>query len=363
MKLIVQPDDGVGPVIKGIDGAKKSIEIAIFRLDHSEIKRALERAVARGVSVQALIASTNRGGEKDLRKLEMDLLPSGIEVARTANDLVRYHYKFMIIDRQILYMLTFNYTYLDIGSRSFGIISENPELVREAVELFRADVKRQSYSPQVANFVVSPINARHELSHFIDGSAKELLIYDPEISDRSIIRMLRDRTKAGVKIRIIGRVSKAATKVGTRGLIRMRFHTRTVIRDGRAAFVGSQSLRELELDKRRELGLIIHDHDVVHSLVKVFESDWATLLPAKAGEEETVPASVAVKKVSKTVVRDLPLEPLVARALENALRDMPEVQLAGNRFANNLEDAVREAVEDAVSAIVKEAAEARARAS
>lgn len=362
MNLIVQPEDGVAPLIKGIDSAKKSIEIAIFRLDHTEIKRALERAVARGISVQALIASTNRGGEKDLRKLEMDLLPAGIEVARTADDLVRYHYKFMIVDRRLLYMLAFNYTYLDVGSRSFGIITENPELVREAVELFRADIKRQTYSPHVENFVVSPINARQEISRFIQAAEKELLIYDPEVSDRRIIQSLRDRTRKGVEIRIIGRVSKAATKVGTRGLIRMRFHTRTIIRDGRAAFVGSQSLRELELDKRRELGLIIHDHDVVHSMVKIFERDWATLLPAKRGEEETAPANVASKKVAKAVVRDLPLEPLVARALENALRKLPEAHLAGNKLEHSLEDAVRAAVEDAVSAMVKEAAETGARA-
>lgn len=33
VKLILQPDDGVSPLIKAIDGATKSIEIAIFRFD------------------------------------------------------------------------------------------------------------------------------------------------------------------------------------------------------------------------------------------------------------------------------------------------------------------------------------------
>ena len=83
VKLILQPDDGVAPLIKAIDSAKKKIEIAIFRFDRTDIKRALERAVARGVSVHALIANTNRGEEKELRKLEMDFLPAGIEVSRT----------------------------------------------------------------------------------------------------------------------------------------------------------------------------------------------------------------------------------------------------------------------------------------
>jgi hypothetical protein len=38
--------------------------IAILRFDHADIKRALEKAVARSVSVRALIANSNRGDEK-----------------------------------------------------------------------------------------------------------------------------------------------------------------------------------------------------------------------------------------------------------------------------------------------------------
>ena len=41
MKLLIQPGDGVVPIIKGINSAKKSVEIAIFRFDRSEIETAL----------------------------------------------------------------------------------------------------------------------------------------------------------------------------------------------------------------------------------------------------------------------------------------------------------------------------------
>jgi len=362
VKLILQPDDGVTPLIKAIDGATKKIEIAIFRFDRTDIQRALERAVARGVSVHALIANTNRAGEKELRNLEMDLLPAGIEVSRTPDDLLRYHYKFMIVDRQILYVLTFNYTHLDIGSRSFGLITRNPDLVREAERLFQSDLKRQSYTPGVKSFLVSPVNARQELSHFIEGAGQELLIYDPEISDPQMIRLLRGRAKAGVEVRIIGRVSKSSKKIGPSGLMRMRFHTRTIIRDRDAAFIGSQSLREAELDRRRELGLIVHERDIVHSLRHTFESDWATLRPqVEEAEEMKVPATSAVKRLAKVAVRDLPLEPVVQRALRQALRDMPGAEFASNKFEHKLEDAVRAAVEETVSHIVRETVEAEGR--
>ena len=161
MRLLIQPESGVAPLIKEIDSAKKTIEIAIFRFDHVEIQRALERAVDRGVSVHALIANTNHGEEKNLRKLEMDLLPTGIEVSRTADDLLRHHYKFMIVDRRVLYILTFNYTHLDMEhSRSFGLIIDDPEAVEEAGRLFYADVRRQSYKPELKSFVVTVLGMR-----------------------------------------------------------------------------------------------------------------------------------------------------------------------------------------------------------
>src|SRR5437660_10957511 len=104
MKLIVQPDSGIAPLLTAIKQAKKSIDVLIFRLDRGEIARALAAAVVRGVRVRALTAHTNRGGTKSLRRLEMELLEAGITVSRTADDLVRYHGKMVIVDHKILHV-------------------------------------------------------------------------------------------------------------------------------------------------------------------------------------------------------------------------------------------------------------------
>src|SRR6185295_12974710 len=139
MKLIVQPDAGVAPIITAIKQARKWVDILIFRLDRPEIARALGEAVARGVRVRALTAHTNRGGTKSLRKLEMQLLEAGVTVSRTAADLVRYHGKMMILDAKFVHVYGFNFTGLDIAkSRSFGVITRNEKIVKEAMKLFEA---------------------------------------------------------------------------------------------------------------------------------------------------------------------------------------------------------------------------------
>src|SRR5205085_239439 len=113
----------------------------------------------------ALIAYTNRGGNKSLRKLELRLLAKGITVGRTNDDLLRYHAKLLIVDRNTLYLLAFNFTYLDIEhSRTFGIIANNRALVQEAARLFEADSRRRPYHPRSSAFVISPENARAQLT-------------------------------------------------------------------------------------------------------------------------------------------------------------------------------------------------------
>jgi len=66
----------------------------------------------------------------------------------------------------------------------------------------------------------------------------------------------------------------------------LRLHVRAIVRDGDAAFVGSQSLRALELDGRREIGLIVKEPKTVRRLLDVFEEDWSkTDLAAKEAKE------------------------------------------------------------------------------
>ena len=286
MKLIIQPDDGVKPLVQGIKAASKSVDIVIFRFDRPEIEKALEAAVARGVAVRALIAHTNRGGEKTLRKLEAEMLAMGIRVSRTADDLPRYHGKMMIVD-DTLYVLGFNYTKLDIEkSRSFGVVVRDKRLVKEAVALFDADSSRQTYAPMHDRFVVSPETSRARLTTFIKGAKKQLLIYDEKVTDNLIQRLLLERVKAGVEIRIIGHLEREIPGIEVRKLKEMRLHVRAMVRDSATAFIGSQSLRKLELDGRREVGVIIGDARVAKRIQAVFEADWkrsALVQPVEAG--------------------------------------------------------------------------------
>lgn len=360
MKLLVQPDDGLAPILKAIDRARKSIEIMIFRFDRTDLEAALARAVARGVAVRALVAHLNKSGEDGLRALELRLLAAGVSVARTAGDLVRYHGKLMIVDRRDLYLFGFNFTSLDMErSRSFGIVTHSREPVQEAIRLFEADRKRIPYRPRSRSLVVSPAGARQQLARFLQRARNEILIYDPSVSDPAMIRILEERAKVGVTVRIIGGVARRNSGIETRKLSRLRLHTRTIVRDGRYAFIGSQSLRAAELDTRREIGIIFGDRKAVAGIARIFEQDWQLEANGrqkghKEPKESKPPADKVAKKVAKVVAKELPP---VGPALKEAIKELGVSPGKLEISPGMVEDTVKNAVKTVVKEIVKDAVE------
>jgi phosphatidylserine/phosphatidylglycerophosphate/cardiolipin synthase-like enzyme len=375
VKLIIEPEAGVGPLLAAIARAKKSVEIAIFRFDRRDIEIALKAAAAaKRVGVTAVIAFANRGGEQNLRRLESRFLDAGIIVARSASDLSRYHGKYILIDRRELYVLSFNFTHLDIDhSRGFGIVTTNANWIREAIRLFEADCTHTPYVParKTDTFVVSPTNSRRVLGTFLQGAKTQLLIYDPKISDPEMLRILHDRAKAGVEIKIIGTVA-GRTGFDVQKLGGTRLHTRTIIRDRQQAFVGSQSLRRAELDSRREVGLIVRDAPVVRKLIETFEGDWTSTSASKAlaAPRETdsprrqpaaAPEAVVVsdkdaQKAVQILTKELdPLAVSVKKAVRVAVAKVGDAVLGDKDVKDTMKKVVKKAVKDAVKEAVKDA--------
>jgi phosphatidylserine/phosphatidylglycerophosphate/cardiolipin synthase-like enzyme len=277
MKLIVEPDEGLRPLIAAVKGARRRIHIVIFRFDLEELEDALAKAVKRGIDVVALIAHTNKGGELSLRKLEQRMLKKGVTVNRTDDDMVRYHGKLLIVDRSAAYLLGFNYTEQDLESRSFGVITRSTRIVKELLRLFESDACRTEYTPRVRDLVISPENARSRLYTFLRKARQTLDIYDPKVADDEMLQLLEKKASQGVRIRIIGTLEKKWERAGFAAVQKLRnhrLHVRAIVRDGRRAFIGSQSLRKLELDERREVGIVIRDRKVVRKVEKVFNDDW-----------------------------------------------------------------------------------------
>ena len=291
MRLLVQPEDGIAPVLAAINAARKSIDMYVFRLKHAELEAALTAALERGVVVRTLVAHTNGGGKRALRELEAQLLEMGATVCRSDDDLLRYHGKMMIVDQQLLLLLGFNFTKKDIEkSRSLGLVTDRPALVEEALRLFESDFDRRTYVPRHEDLVVSPLNSRVALLALIEGAAERLLIYDSRVSDKLMQEAIVRRALAGVDVRIIGKVEDKVAPARVQRSEAERLHVRAIVQDDRQVFIGSQSLRRAELERRREIGVIVSDPHIVQGVVTRFETDW---LAGDEDEDAEVPGLLA----------------------------------------------------------------------
>jgi phosphatidylserine/phosphatidylglycerophosphate/cardiolipin synthase-like enzyme len=208
------------------------------------------------------------------------------------------------------------------------------------------------------------------LGAFLKKAKTQLLIYDPKISDTEMLRILNERVKAGVDVKVIGQVSGRGT-VTARKLAGMRLHTRTIIRDRRQAFVGSQSLRLGELDSRRELGLVVHDARVVKTLIDTFEADWgktsakSTPAPAEKTEAAADESGASQKEVAtavKVFTKELaPLATTVKKAVRLAVVKAGEDVLHDSDVKATMKKVVKQAVKEAVKDAVHAAQDAMPR--
>ena len=133
-----------------------------------------------------------------------------------------------------------------------------------------------------------------------------------------MIRLLQDQVNAGVDVRVVGRISKRAAGLPCSQVAALAPASPHILaRDGRWAFLGSQSLRRTELDERREVGMIIDETTIVESLSATFEADWATA-ESPIEEKESKP----IKKAVKALLKELPpLSPLVNKAVQKVVED------------------------------------------
>jgi hypothetical protein len=152
----------------------------------------------------------------------------------------------------------------------------------------------------------------------------------------------------------MGRMTRRAEGVAVRKTP-IRLHARTIVRDRGHVFIGSQSLSEVELDARREVGIISSDHNVVEGVIKTFEDDW---LKAESAQEKPVdpdaPAVKAAKKAVKAISKELPpVAPILERAVRKVIGSEAELILD----SEEVEESVRGAIKDAVREVVKDAVE------
>jgi len=112
--------------------------------------------------------------------------------------------------------------------------------------------------------------------------------------------------------------------------------------------LGSQSLRKLELEARREIGVIFRDAAAVKKIVATFEKDWSTATPLQTDSLEGA-MELPVRRMAKLVSKHVNVKPMVEQALEKMMeRSSSDVPFEPGEVAQTVREALRDEVHDAV---------------
>jgi cardiolipin synthase len=293
-RLIVEPDDGLGPVLEFIGSAQASLLIKQFTFtDESLIDAVIARKRA-GVDVRVMLNAARSGGDRANDETFERFRAAGISVQWANPKFYVTHEKSMVVDEKTALVATFNMCLKYFtATRDYGVIIDDPVHVAQIVEVFNADWNHDDWVPSVYEGLLwSNSNSRYHMARFIDTATHRVDVQHPKFVDAVILDHLAAAVERGVKVHVLcgGRhgISEGDvldTFASLRTLRRfgakvhkqknLRVHAKLMIVDDERALVGSMNIDRSAFDLRRELGITVTEPAVVARLKEIFEHDWA----------------------------------------------------------------------------------------
>jgi phosphatidylserine/phosphatidylglycerophosphate/cardiolipin synthase-like enzyme len=294
-RLIVQPDDGLQPVLEFIGSAENSLLIKQFTFTEPSLIDAVIARRKAGVDVRVMLNAQRSGGDRANDDTFEQFSSAGIAVQWASPKFYVTHEKSIVVDEKAALVATFNLCekYFTL-TRDYGVITYNPHHIAQIVEVFNADWRQVDWDCAAwEGLLWSNSNSRYHMAQFIDSATHRLDVQHPKFVDAVILERLAAASDRGVKVHVlcggkhgISEWDILDTFASLRTLRRfgakvhkqknLRVHAKLIIVDDAHALVGSMNIDRSAFDLRRELGIMTDDPGVVGRLKEVFTSDWDT---------------------------------------------------------------------------------------
>ncbi len=302
-KLLIQPRDGIAPILERINAAKTSIrhKIYLFTDSRQDVIAALAAATKRGVDVRILLEREPSGTSGGNTGIFLKLKEAGLNVQLSkAFKFVFIHEKSFVFDDQTAIVSTANITGSSFGAnREYQVVLDEPALVKEIADVFDADWKGEDIDLKNAKLVWSPSqiksnglvrgNSREKLIGLIQNARESLLLEQQSMADEEVIREISTAAQRGVKVTLVGPPNELTDTYYIAGAERLRragvqvkylltnfVHAKVIVADKRRALIGSINLSGNSLNANRELSVILERDtapEAVDALIAQIELD------------------------------------------------------------------------------------------
>jgi len=282
--IAATPEAGEQPYLDALATAQHSIRVEIYEMGYGGILTALEQAAQHGIDVKMIFDTS----EQSVNQKYYDALTAaGVHAQWSSPQFTYQHAKFIVIDDTSAVISTGNFskTYSIDLERNFVATDRDPADLADLTALFDADWAGSSPQMSCTRLLVSPINARGRILDLINSAQQTLTIESMQFADSNVRSAVAARVHAGVAVRVmladagwITANADAAAYLKSLGL-EVRYiphlHTKVIVVDGAAGYMGSENLSGTSLDHNREVGVIVTDPSSLAPLTQTFDKDWA----------------------------------------------------------------------------------------
>ena len=270
--LTVGPDDGPGPILETIRGARRRILLEMYMLTSPEAVTALIAARAAGVDVRVLLEPAPFGAPDANLAAFTALAAAGVDVRWVARRTGLVHAKLLIADDRAAVIMSLNLTTAGLGlNREFAITDADPIDVQWAQTIWNADAigAEPGTPPATTRLITSPLDARSRLTRLIESARTSIVVEMEELSDPRLLQQFTAAHTRGVAVTVVAPASdtSAATAAALRALaaagVTVRvvpaptIHAKAMVIDQRIAYVGSVNFTRASLDDNREVGILL----------------------------------------------------------------------------------------------------------
>jgi cardiolipin synthase A/B len=291
LRVLAEPQAGVGPLYQLISGAKSSIDLTMYELVDQTAENDLAAAAGHGVDVRVILDSHL---EKSRNTAAYDFLAAHRVHVTWAPSGTTYHQKTLTVDGKTSVIMTLNMVSEDYpGTRDFAVIDTSKADIAAIVATFNADfAHRKVTPPDGADLVWSPTNSQAAILAVINSAKHTLAVENEEMDDPVITEALEAAAKRGVDVKIT-MTAETEWDSAFRALVKAGAHVRTykdsssvlyihakaVVADaglaGEQMFVGSENFSAASLKYNRELGIRTTSRPLISAVAAVLAADYA----------------------------------------------------------------------------------------
>jgi phosphatidylserine/phosphatidylglycerophosphate/cardiolipin synthase-like enzyme len=288
-----------GPLVKAIDAARMSVDVAAYSLSLNSVRYALINAHKRGVNVRVVMESTNMDNSDP-----QAIMKAGIPiVGDEQNGLM--HNKFIVIDRSEVWMGSMNYT-------DSGTYGDNNNMMRiESTKVaedyatefdemfvddkFGPDVVKNTPNPNVTingtklDIYFSPDDGvLNALVPLLNSAQKSIYFLAYSFTSNELGDIVREKAKDGLTVEGVMDDGQVASNKGTeydpfkQAGLKVRkdgnqdglMHHKVFVIDGKIVAFGSYNFSQSAETTNDENLIIIYNEAIAQQFIKEFQRVW-----------------------------------------------------------------------------------------